>query len=138
MKRICPRCKQELEISEFYKDNFTSHKHTIYCKNCWRLRYRENRIKHRESFHKRDKRYYQIHKKEILEKQRLRNQRDKNKNKARQAVKTALLKGILIRPIVCSMCHREKQIDAHHPDYSKPLEVQWLCRECHMRVDFGK
>ena len=28
------------------------------------------------------------------------------------------------------LCHRKKT-DGHHPDYSKPLEVVWLCRSHH-------
>lgn len=30
----------------------------------------------------------------------------------------------------CSVCGKKKA-DAHHRDYSKPLEVEWLCRQCH-------
>ena len=37
----------------------------------------------------------------------------------------------LIRPTVCSECGNTGKIEAHHPDYSKPLEVDWLCKACH-------
>ena len=26
-----------------------------------------------------------------------------------------------------------RQVHAHHPDYSKPLDVVWLCHKDHMR-----
>ncbi|MFC3331681.1 hypothetical protein ACFOEM_04310 [Paenalcaligenes hominis] len=32
----------------------------------------------------------------------------------------------------CEVCGKSK-VDAHHDDYSKPLEVRWLCREHHMQ-----
>lgn len=31
----------------------------------------------------------------------------------------------------CVKCGNEKS-EAHHEDYSKPLEVTWLCRACHL------
>lgn len=33
----------------------------------------------------------------------------------------------------CAVCGAEKT-EMHHHDYSKPLEVEWLCRPCHMRT----
>lgn len=54
-----------------------------------------------------------------------------NKEKARSAVSTAVRKGELIRPDICSDCCNEGVIHAHHSDYSKPLDVEWLCRGCH-------
>lgn len=37
-----------------------------------------------------------------------------------------------IKKEVCGSCgDRNSQI--HHLDYSKPLLIEWLCRECHMQ-----
>jgi ribosomal protein S27AE len=48
------------------------------------------------------------------------------------AVDRAIDKGILVRPDKCSRCGEgAKIIQAHHPDYSKPLEVIWVCPACH-------
>lgn len=30
----------------------------------------------------------------------------------------------------CQKCGAQKS-EKHHPDYSRPLEVEWLCRRCH-------
>jgi len=40
----------------------------------------------------------------------------------------------IIRPGKCSRCERERQIEAHHEDYSKPLDVIFLCTRCHRRL----
>jgi ribosomal protein S27AE len=48
---------------------------------------------------------------------------------ARQEVLKALRKGSLVRQ-PCSICG-EAVVQAHHDDYSKPLDVIWLCRTCH-------
>ena len=49
--------------------------------------------------------------------------------------------GLLVPPKTCEECGREPRTtpggyavpDMHHPDYSKPLAVQWLCRSCHIK-----
>ena len=51
------------------------------------------------------------------------------KQKARDAVATARKSGKITR-LPCSVCGSEKS-EAHHEDYSKPLEVVWLCRTHH-------
>ena len=43
----------------------------------------------------------------------------------------AISDGLLKRPLNCEKCGSPKIIEAHHNDYEKPLEVQWLCRKCH-------
>lgn len=42
----------------------------------------------------------------------------------------ALKSGLLGRQ-PCVVCGSTKNIDGHHEDYSKPLEVTWLCRKHH-------
>jgi hypothetical protein len=43
---------------------------------------------------------------------------------------TAIANGTLVRQ-PCEVCGTTRKIDAHHDDYSKPLEVRWLCRSHH-------
>lgn len=53
--------------------------------------------------------------------------------RAHSAVARALRKGTLVKPLECEGCgpHYEGKLEAHHDDYSKPLEVKWLCDPCH-------
>ena len=55
-------------------------------------------------------------------------QRNPEKRRAHEMVKDALRQGVLIRQ--ACQCGEVKS-HAHHDDYSKPLEVRWLCRTCH-------
>ena len=53
------------------------------------------------------------------------------------AVYSALQKGILKRPDLCLKCGLKRTIHAHHEDYSKPLDVVWLCISCHAKLHSG-
>jgi hypothetical protein len=53
------------------------------------------------------------------------------KKNAWNLVYKAVRSGRLIRPTGCSRCGKRCKPEAHHPDYSKPLEVVWLCEVCH-------
>jgi hypothetical protein len=51
------------------------------------------------------------------------------KRRAQGAVANAIRAGKLVRR-PCAVCAADPS-EAHHDDYSKPLDVRWLCRRCH-------
>ena len=58
--------------------------------------------------------------------------RNPQKTYCHRQVRYAVARGDLIRPNSCSKCGEiRSRIEAHHPDYSKPLDVVWLCKPCH-------
>jgi hypothetical protein len=57
--------------------------------------------------------------------------RNPEKYNAHKLVQKALRDGILIKEN-CLVCNNDKT-QAHHKEYSKPLEVIWLCSKCHMK-----
>ena len=58
---------------------------------------------------------------------------------AQNMVEYAIRKSILTPRSTCEKCGKEgkkfkdgrRQIQAHHCDYNKPLDVMWLCQPCH-------
>lgn len=52
------------------------------------------------------------------------------KRKAQDALNTKLKSGKIIKQ-QCEICG-EKRVHGHHDDYSKPLEVRWLCSQHHV------
>lgn len=40
-------------------------------------------------------------------------------------------------PDSCSNCGLYGSVDGHHQDYSDPINVIWLCRECHADIHSG-
>ena len=41
-------------------------------------------------------------------------------------------------PLFCQHCGNNVRLHAHHLDYSKPLEVKWLCPLCHCAIHRGE
>lgn len=81
----------------------------------YRQYYRDYRKKNREKL-----RLYNL---EYNRKWRLENGTDHDK--ARSALSRALKKGLL-QKLPCEVCGNIKS-QGHHDDYSKPLQVLWLC-----------
>lgn len=55
----------------------------------------------------------------------------KIKDRVRNIAMQARRNGILIKQN-CQFCG-DRYTEMHHQDYTKPLEVTWLCHKCHMR-----
>lgn len=55
------------------------------------------------------------------------------RQRARSRYAQSVLRGEIVRPTLCSRCNQSHylSIEGHHTDYSRPLEVVWLCRPCH-------
>lgn len=56
---------------------------------------------------------------------------NRDKIRAREAVKRALRKGVLRKPDNCQRCGNLARVQAHHHDYAKQLDVEWICQGCH-------
>lgn len=54
------------------------------------------------------------------------------KVRARKALNHAVAAGRIV-PQPCEKCGAEPA-QGHHEDYSKPLEVEWLCAGCHSKL----
>jgi len=51
---------------------------------------------------------------------------------ARRILNEGLKTGRIERPPACQRCGLEtEKLDAHHADYTRPLDVFWLCGPCH-------
>lgn len=105
-----------------------------FCKDCVKSRVTNHRKENVESFREYDRERSKAPKRQAHLKQvsKQNNERYPEKRKARTAVSNALRDGRLFKQ-PCQVCGNTKS-EAHHPDYSKPLEVEWLCKLHHEEV----
>jgi hypothetical protein len=95
-----------------------------YCKKCDRVNSQSYYARNRELVAKRIAKYRRDNPgvmNAICEKYRIRN---KHKKAAKEMVRRAVLSGKLAKE-PCEKCGKKAQ--AHHENYSKPLDVRWLC-----------
>lgn len=104
------------------KNSTTTHKDgskttQMYCRACAR---------------KRTRKYYANHKKSFREMVYKSMAKHKDHTNCRQKSHYLVKKGVLVKPSACSHCkNSRKHVQMHHPDYTKPEQVMWLCSGCH-------
>lgn len=126
--KVCFKCESELPITNFYKHPMMGDGHLGKCKACTRYDVRENRKKRVEYYNEYDRQ--RSKKPERI--QAITAKRDPVKHAAGLALRYAVKRGT-VKKLPCEVCG-EVRSEAHHPDYSKPLDVMWLCRKHHANV----
>lgn len=144
--KTCRRCSQTLAISNFYRHAQMADGYLNFCRECTKKRVAKrfslkrdeilayDRVRHRTDWHRERVRAYS--KTEEGKGARLRasayyRARNRDKISARGKLRRAMLKGLITKTL-CSCGN--PSVEAHHPDYSKPLEVTWLCIPCHRKL----
>lgn len=132
----CFKCKENKPLSDFYKHKAMTDGHLNKCKDCTKRDTRRHRALRFDYYSKYDQKRYQEDG-ERRKKQNIHGRKWREKHpkayKAQTAVSNAVRDGRLLKE-PCLFCGAEKNIHAHHNDYSKPLDVVWLCAKCHHRM----
>jgi hypothetical protein len=127
----CTKCESEWHHHMFYKDSSKRDGLDSWCKRC-RKEYRHSdsgkraNAKARKKYHESDK--Y----KETVKQQTIRHRKKHpEKYKARTILNHALRDGLIEK----QPCHcGESEVEAHHDNYSRPLDVDWLCVKHHKEL----
>lgn len=147
MKKRCFECEEIKDISYFYKHKEMADGHLNKCKECIKVSVKKNRKDNIEYYRQYDRdRAMLDHRvkariaysntdagKESAARaaKRYRNE-NPIKYKAQTAVRNAVSNGLLVKPSLCESCSSSDNVlHGHHDDYSKPLDVRWLCPSCH-------
>lgn len=123
----------------FYKDRRMADGHLGKCIDCTKSDVAANYAEHRVSRSVYEAARARDPDRKAQQAAYLRKHRQLNPHKyqARTAVGNALRDGRLTRG-PCRFCGTTKRVQAHHEDYSRPLEVLWECFKCHREHEHGQ
>lgn len=135
--KTCFVCGATLPIDDFYRHPQMADGHLNKCKECCKTQAHKYRRLKTEYWREYDRQRNQTPERKSLAYQTTKKLRQlyPERNKARAIVGKAIRSGQLQRQ-PCALCGATRT-EAHHPDYSKPLEVVWVCRPCHFKIHFG-
>ncbi len=106
-------------------------------------RERSNEIKqryverHPERVEQAKRRYVERNRAKAQESKRRWAAANREKRYAQGRLDKALKAGRIVRPLFCEGCAKGGALHGHHDDYSRPLDVRWLCPRCHKATHMG-
>jgi hypothetical protein len=145
-EKRCFKCGRTLPLDEFYPHPRMADGHLNKCKSCAKndakqryytkhddmMTYDQKRLddpRRREKQREYGRKKRLVHRAETTASQNRWRERNKHKRHAHAVVNNALRTGALARK-PCEVCGDPKS-QGHHDDYSKPLDVVWLCPKHH-------
>lgn len=144
MNKQCFKCRETKPLSKFYAHSHMGDGHLGKCKTCTKRDAAERwgRLRSNPQWLSKERNRCRIKQAKYRElglaqqatpkSSRKWNHENKHKRKAEQMATYAQRKGLIKEPNACQSCGVSGiELEKHHPDYSKPLEVQWLCTTCH-------
>lgn len=146
--KVCTICNQSKPAEQFSRVRKSQERRSPYCKSCSQLVQRKWREANPEKMKAinarrnmpggRKRSNWKPNAEQRARDQARKRKWDRNnqeKCRAQQAVNRAIKMGTLVRPRECNKCGKVARIQASHTDYSKQLDVEWLCPSCHKRKD---
>lgn len=130
----CFKCGHVFPIGDFYSHPMMADGHLGKCKTCTKKDVKVRYVDKHEVIREYDKGRNQRPERKAskLTTQQKFRKNHPDKYRSRQAVENAIRDGRLVR-LSCEVCGDAKS-EAHHEDYSKPLDVKWLCLKHHRQA----
>lgn len=138
--RPCTACGLPFHLETgFYRHPLMADGYLTTCKGCVRGRVKRNYDAARPAKSAYERRRAQRSTRKVDKAAQARRYRERypERVKARKAVSNALAAGTLTRE-PCVHCNTTHRVQAHHHDYSRPLDVVWACFKCHREREHGQ
>ena len=133
--KTCKRCKIEKKLSDFYVHEKMGDGYLSFCKDCIKKQIRKYVIDNADMLSIREKERYQRRKlKPGFAEKKLEYQKKTRTPEKIRAANVVKRKLKCLKPKFCEKCKTREAKHGHHPDYSKPSMVEWLCVRCHVRL----
>jgi hypothetical protein len=129
--KTCRACGVEKPLDEFYADRRADDGKRSECKACNLLRKQIWEADNRAVVNARKQRWRARHGAVSIAHQKKWRRENLEKVAAQRKLRKQVGYGNIIRSDACENCGAEGKPHGHHDDYSKPLEVRWLCAKCH-------
>ena len=134
--KICTRCGRSLPITHFRAELRVRSGLQAACGECQNKTSADARRKYSARYAKAKLEWERAHPKCKTEYRRTYRRRHSQARVCESAVYVAVHMGRLTKPNFCEDCARQfpkDKIHGHHANYGKPLEVAWLCHQCHAK-----
>jgi len=135
--KTCFKCNMQKSHEAFYRHSEMADGRLNKCIDCTKADVAKHRAENLERIREYDReRSSQPHRIELRTNIHKRWKHEHpDRRKAQNSVSAALKRGMLIRPDACTCCGDTRaKLEAHHPDYSRALDVVWLCVPCHRQT----
>ena len=130
MHKRCFKCGEVRPLDDFYRYRMMADGHLNKCKSCAKRDVANRYVAKRAEISARVSEMRTPEQRAMAQEGRRRHRaRHPERERARAAVTRAVGSGRLQRR-PCEACG-EAETQAHHEDYSRPLDVVWLCFVCH-------
>lgn len=98
------------------------------------IKAREYYSKNKENLYKKAKEWREKNLEKYEKSLKIHKENNLEKVRARKILNYHVNVGNMTKPIFCSNCQEKTKIEAHHENYLKPLDIIWLCRQCHKLI----
>jgi hypothetical protein len=134
--KYCRWCERDKPLADFYPHPEMADGHLNKCMACVKRYAQDRRLTSDRPREIDNRRYHEGTKRAYMFARARTHPKPAIVSSAQSKVANALRTGKLTRPIQCEFCEAAPVFtEAAHHDYTKPLDVIWLCRRCHRRWD---
>ena len=142
--KCCIKCKKHLPLTDYYRHSQMADGHLNKCKECTKHDVIKNRYAKLEYYRAYDRQRANLphrvearaeyqktdsYKKSNYMSVRRNRIAYKDRSAARSMLQRAVISGKVVKT-ACFICG-DSRVQGHHPDYSRPLDVIWLCVRHH-------